>query len=417
MRRRSLLVLIAVVAVAAILVGIVTSRAQGQTSLPGIGAQQLLHNVTVNAGKTTAMNGDFAWNNGLLGSSSLLALSGSNTPSGLSSLLQGLSGRLWLQDGRLRLESQGQNGDFIAIVAGTAAWTWDSMTSTATKYTLPAPAAGAATPLPSPSLRVDPATTIANLVKKLAPTASLSVSGTEVVAGQEAYVLKLTPVSPLTTVGSIEVAIDGSRWVPLRVQVFAKGSSKPVLSVGFTSVSYTPASASLFTFTPPRGATVVQKDLNRTQSVRGPQSGAAMDVAKHGPLTLVQAKSAAPFLLTPASTPAGLGFGGAFVASRSAQGGSRTTATHPTTAVLHYGTGFGSVLVVETPAGATQDHKIAQQLGMLSMVGKTSVDGLPATKLQTSLGSALTFTRGGVRIVVVGLVPFSDIAQIAGSLN
>jgi hypothetical protein len=45
------------------------------------------------------------------------------------------------------------------------------------------------------------------------------------------------------------------------------------------------------------------------------------------------------------------------------------------------------------------------------------VKSMPATKLQTSLGSGVTFTQGGVRVVVVGLVPFSDITQIAGSLQ
>ena len=86
-------------------------------------------------------------------------------------------------------------------------------------------------------------------------------------------------------------------------------------------------------------------------------------------------------------------------------------------ALLHYGTGFGSVLMVETPANARQDSQIAQQLGQLSMVGKTIVNSMPAIKLQTSLGSGVTFSQGGVRVVVVGLVPFSDITQIAGSLQ
>ena len=51
------------------------------------------------------------------------------------------------------------------------------------------------------------------------------------------------------------------------------------------------------------------------------------------------------------------------------------------------------------------------------MIGKTTVNGTSATKLQTSLVSALTFTQSGVRVVVVGLVPFGDITQIAGSLK
>lgn len=37
--------------------------------------------------------------------------------------------------------------------------------------------------------------------------------------------------------------------------------------------------------------------------------------------------------------------------------------------------------------------------------------------LQTPLGSAVTFTQGSVRVAVVGLVPWSDLNQIAGSLR
>jgi hypothetical protein len=264
----------------------------------------------------------------------------------------------------------------------------------------------------APSSSLDPTTAIANLIAKLAPTATLSLGDQQVVAHRDAYILKLTPTSPTTTVAAIEVAIDGHRWVPLRVQVFAKRDSSAVLSAGFSSVSYTRASDRLFAFTPPSGATVAHKDLS--SSLRGLQSAATAQPQiskKASPLTLAQAENAASFVLAPSSTPTGLKFQGAFVTPITSQG--ITTKL----AVLHYGTSFGSVVVVETPASARQDSQIAQQLGQLSMIGKTTVKGATATKLQTSLVSAVTFTQGGVRVVVVGLVPFGDITQIAGSLK
>jgi outer membrane lipoprotein-sorting protein len=415
MRRRTLFILIAVVAAAAILiVGVVAAGATGSPNLPTVSVQQLLQNVATKAHDTTAMNGEFAWSNDLLGTSSLLSLGGNQTPSGLASLLQGGSGRVWLQSGKARVESQGQNGDFIAVVNGTTAWTWDSMTNTATQYALPTPSG---TSMPSPSATVSPATAIADLIQKLAPTATLSVSGQQVVAGQDAYILKVTPVSPITTFGSIEVAIDGHRWVPLRVQVFAKGATTPALSAGFKSVSYKPASDSLFTFTPPSGATVAHKDLSK--SLQGAQQAVPAQpkaVKNRKPLTLPQAQAAAPFLLTPSSTPTGLDFHGAFVTPTATQT-TTGTAAHPKVAVLHYGTGFGSVWVVETPASAQQTKQIEGQLGQLSMLGKTTVNGTPAVRLETSLGSAVTFTQAGVRVVVAGAVPVSDITQIAGSLK
>jgi outer membrane lipoprotein-sorting protein len=334
----------------------------------------------------------------------------------------------------VRLESQGQNGDFVAVAAGATIWTWDSMTTTATRYALPAATGGASRAAPSPETGLDPATAVERLIQKLAPHATLTLGAPATVAGRQTYTLTLTPTSPVTSFGSLAVAIDGQRWVPLRVQVFAKGDGSPVLSAGFKTVSFGPISNSLFTFTPPSGATVVHRNVSADQSLAGTAGKAAGaragSDARHKPLTLAQARSQAPYLLTPSSTPAGIAFRGAFVTPTKAAagltpGGSLTAgqsralaalAEHPT-AVLDYGSGFGTVLVIESRTTAAQDAQIQQQLGQLTTIGKTAVNGGPATKLQTPLGSALTFRQGDVRVVVVGLVPWSDLTQIAGSLR
>ncbi len=433
MRRRTLALIVAAgVLAVALVVGVVTAGAQGPSSLPSITVAQLLQNVATRAPGTTAISGDFAWSNDLLGgASSLLSLSGNQTSAGLSSLLTGGSGRLWAQDGKVRLESQGQNGDFVAVASGATIWTWDSMTTTATRYALPAATGGAAQALPSPETSLDPAVAIGRLIQKLAPTATLAISGQTTVAGRETYTLTITPTSPVTSFGSVAVAIDGHRWVPLRVQVFARGDGSPVLSAGFKTVSFGPVSNSLFTFTPPSGATVVHKNVSVGQNLVGMAGGKASDKggAQHKPLTLAQARARAPFLLTPSATPAGIEFRGAFVTPTKVTTGQAPTgltagqrqalaalAAHPS-AVLDYGKAFGTVLVIESRTTAAQDVQIQRQLGQVSMIGETTVDGLPATRLQTSLGSAVTFRQGDVRVVVAGLVPWSDITQIAGSLH
>jgi outer membrane lipoprotein-sorting protein len=441
MRRRTLALIAAGAVIAVVLVvGVVTAGAQGPSSLPSITVSQLLQNVASRAQSTTAVSGDVAWSNDLLGSSSLLSLGGNQTPAGLSSLLTGGSGRVWAQDGKARLESQGQNGDFVAVANGATIWTWDSMTNTATRYSSPrsTPSSGAgATASPAPQASLDPAAAIAALIQKLAPNATLSVSGQAVVAGRQTYTLTLTPTSPVTTFGSVRVAVDGQRWVPLRVQVFAKGDGSAVMSAGFKTVSFSAISGSLFSFSPPSGATVIRKQLGTAQGapVKG-QTGKVGTVgaaeggaAHHAPLTLTQGKARAPFLLTPSSTPAGIAFRGAFVTPTTAKAqaaiGSPTAqqagmiavlGKHPT-AALDYGTGFGTVLVVESKTTAGQDTQVQQQLGQLSTIGKTTVNGMPATKLQTSLGSAVTFRQGDVRVIVAGFVPWSDLTQIAGSLQ
>jgi outer membrane lipoprotein-sorting protein len=436
MRRRTLAIIAAGAVIAVVLVvGVVTAGAQGPSSLPSITVSQLLQNVATKAQSTTAVSGDVAWSNDLLGSSSLLSLGGNQTPAGLSSLLTGGSGRVWAQNGKARLESQGQNGDFVAVANGATIWTWDSMTNTATRYSSPSGSGATASPVPRASL--DPATAIAALIQKLAPNATLSVSGQAVVAGRQTYTLTLTPTSPVTTFGSVRVAIDGQRWVPLRVQVFAKGDGSAVMSAGFKTVSFSAISDSLFSFSPPSGATVVHKQLGTAQGAPvkaqtgkvGKVGAAEGGAAHHAPLTLTQAKAQAPFLLTPSSTPAGIAFRGAFVTptvnKAQAAIGSPTAqqarmiavlGKHPT-AALDYGTGFGTVLVVESKTTPGQDAQVQQQLGRLSTIGKTTVNGMSATKLQTSLGSAVTFRQGDVRVIVAGFVPWSDLTQIAGSLQ
>ena len=81
---------------------------------------------------------------------------------------------------------------------------------------------------------------------------------TATVAGRPAYHLVLTPTSTLTLVGRIAVAIDAETRLPLRFQVFPRGSDGAAIEAGFTSVSFEPIDPSMFSFTPPPGTTVRQ---------------------------------------------------------------------------------------------------------------------------------------------------------------
>ncbi len=68
----------------------------------------------------------------------------------------------------------------------------------------------------------------------------------------------LTPTSTLTLVGRIAVAIDAETRLPLRFQVFPRGSDGAAIEAGFTAVSFDPIDPSMFGFTPPPGTTVRQ---------------------------------------------------------------------------------------------------------------------------------------------------------------
>ena len=79
---------------------------------------------------------------------------------------------------------------------------------------------------------------------------------TSMIAGQAAYQLVLAPKNPGSLIGRVSIAVDAGSYLPLRVQVFARGSASPAFQIGFTSISFARPAASNFTFTPPPGAKV-----------------------------------------------------------------------------------------------------------------------------------------------------------------
>jgi hypothetical protein len=57
------------------------------------------------------------------------------------------------------------------------------------------------------------------------------------------------------------IAIDASRDIPLRVEVYGRGSAGLAYSIGFTSLTFGTPAASNFSFTPPPGVTVRQQTV------------------------------------------------------------------------------------------------------------------------------------------------------------
>ena len=103
------------------------------------------------------------------------------------------------------------------------------------------------------------------------------------VAGRDCYVLRITPNTPGTTVGSVRVAVDAATGMPVSVTVFPAGSSKPAIKAEFESVDYAADPAEL-RFRPPPGAKVVEEaapDLPENP-VRGAGQGWTAAVAIGG---------------------------------------------------------------------------------------------------------------------------------------
>jgi outer membrane lipoprotein-sorting protein len=189
----------------------------------------------------------------------LPSLPATGNPTSLSSLITGShTVRVWYagpEHFRLAVPQSLSENDVIRD--GRTAWLWQSTLNKVTKFTLPAHPAGQ--PVPAQPLTPDQAAK--QVLAAVGPTTTVSVATNVTVAGRAAYALVLAPKDARSLIGQIQIAVDGRNGVPLRLQVFARGASKPAFQVGYTEMHYvTPAPADL-SFTPPAGATVSQVNL------------------------------------------------------------------------------------------------------------------------------------------------------------
>ncbi len=174
--------------------------------------------------------------------------------------------RVWYaapHQARVALLADGSETDLITDGADT--WLWKSADKTA--WHLQRPSSDRHRMTPDHDRRPDPGRWPGALTPKqiasralamIKPSTRVSTTSAVTVAGRSAYQMVLAPKDAKTTIGSVRIAIDARRHVPLRAQVFAKGSDHPAINVGFTTISFETPPASRFTFTPPPGATVHQ---------------------------------------------------------------------------------------------------------------------------------------------------------------
>jgi outer membrane lipoprotein-sorting protein len=263
--RRAAVALIVAVAVAVIVGGTIAGNAQTPPpSLAPLSAEQLLTNLltTAETSAPPSFSGD-ATSSVNLGLPQIPAGLGGTSRMGLTDLLTGdQTYKVWRSPDGVRIANllPASERDFVANK--TDAWFWDSRTQTAKHLTYDATAMQAAAEAAHQTATPpDPATLAATIVRRLAPFAGLSVSSTRWVAGEPTYTLVLTPTSARTLVGSVQVALDANNWVPLQLEVFAKGSDAAAIRIGFTSISFGPVDASTFDFTPPAGADVTTAAL------------------------------------------------------------------------------------------------------------------------------------------------------------
>jgi outer membrane lipoprotein-sorting protein len=320
-------------------------------------------------------------------------------------LLQGASGRLWLSnDHRLRLELQTDNGDAQVLVNKGSFWISDPAQNVVYKGSLPSGGSGKTPAAKHANDAADNGiptiAAIQGYINKLIKHANVSGAIPGDIAGQPSYTVRVSPRHDGGLLGSVQTAWDAIRGVPLRIAIYARNSSSPVLQLKVSDISYGPVASSVFRISPPAGSHVVQISSpahNPTQPAVGAKLARARQgrhtdvhgiaaVAKHVPFTLSAPRS---LVGLPRQSAQLLNMGG------------------KSAALITYGQGLGGIAVIEqpqTPGTKSQSSILGGGQSSLSLP-TVSIDGSTGQELDTPLGTVVTFSRGGVSYTVLGSVP------------
>jgi len=304
--------------------------------------------------------------------------------------------RVWADGtGRTRVSIPTSTSEQTYVDDGTTMYSWNSSGRTVTESPAGKGKDGAwsksghrpsGLPVGGASMPTDPASIAKQLVSTLQNSSNITVDGTDTVAGQPAYDLVLTPkANQRTLLREVKIAIDANKHIPLQLTVLGDNSSTPAVQVGFDSVNYGPQQSSLFTFTPPAGATIT-KD-NNTNTKPDP-SKAQQDASKLAPkivgsgwdtvaIITLPTGSAANLPSTPAGTQnnSGMPSWGSGSSSKSSQGSS------PLSLAREFGTpvsgSWGSGWVLGTNIGTA----------LITSDGRIAVGLVPQQVLTEALGS------------------------------
>jgi outer membrane lipoprotein-sorting protein len=297
-----------------------------------------------------------------------------------SALLTGAAGRLWVtNDGRGRLELQSDAGDAQITWNGNQVNVYDASSNTVYRATLPArqeSSTGTDTQKTPPTV-----SDIQDALNRLALHADVSGATPTDVAGEPAYSVRVGPQDHSSLLGNAELAWDAIRGVPLRVGIYAKGATSPVLELAVTDIHFGDVSDGDVSIAPPANATVI--DLS-------PPSGHDSSSGAHSSSIegLAAVQAAAGF---PVSFP------------DSVAGRARTTVrlvgtgSDQQTALAVYGDNLGAIVVAERKAGD-------QGSSLLAPLPSVTAGAHSAKELATPLGTILEWRSGAVSTIVAGSV-------------
>lgn len=174
--------------------------------------------------------------------------------------------RVWT-DGRnhSRISVPSADAEQTIVDTGSTIYEWNSDGRTVTEHSLKDDAEHAKAKASQQDL--DPATAARDLISAVKATSTVSVDGTDTVADRPAYDLVLAPKpGERTLLREVRIAVDAQTHIPLRLTVLADNTNTPAVQIGFTSIDMGAQDPSLFKFTIPAGATVVNGDTHDQHS-------------------------------------------------------------------------------------------------------------------------------------------------------
>jgi outer membrane lipoprotein-sorting protein len=251
----------AVTAVGAVIAGTALAGAQGSPALPARTPAQLLASVSGSDQALPPMTATIQVSANLGLPSLPSAGDGQLT---LPALLSGTHTiQLWYADpAHFRVAIPVQMGEADLRRDGRQLWLWNSTRNAATEVTLPPGLGQEGGPATPATPAVTPQQAARALLAAVGTTTRVGLQRNLTVAGQPAYQLTLVPKDHRSLIGQVRIAIDARRPLPLQVQIFARGSSAPALSIAYSSIGFGRPSASNFAFRPPHGAKVKRMTLS-----------------------------------------------------------------------------------------------------------------------------------------------------------
>jgi hypothetical protein len=227
---------------------------------------------------------------------------------------------------------------------------------------------------------------IQHALKQLSGSAILSGAIPGDIAGRPVYSVRVSPSHDGGLLGAVQLAWDAQQGVPLKLAVYSRGNSSPVLALTATDVHYGAISSSDLTVHAPASIKPVNVKLPTSSSVKGMKSHSGSSATGTAAVA-----AALPFRLSAPGSLVGL----PRKAVRLIQTGDSKAA------VVLYGQGLGTIAVIEQQV-ATGTAANSSPLAALPAI---SINGARGHELATALGTAIQVSRGGVTYTLIGSVP------------